>query len=107
MTQIPEQDLAEVKAIADINGECDRRYPQLKHQSITAYIGKVVDAIYEKRIGAAVVIVDNIHPNRLDGIREALKDYKAKMPTEVLIRFLDGGMLRVKFDKKDGETATH
>ena len=91
--------LDEVKAITKINEEINRDFPELKN-SILAYVNKVVDAIARQNFPIAIVLVDKIDPRRVDAIRDVLSGYRARIPTWVIIQFLDGSDLKCKFHTK-------
>lgn len=99
MTQ--EFDLQTAQLILDLNKEGDRLWGGLKHSNISIYIDKVLSLFQDKGLPAAVIIIDNIHPNRAEDIRKVLRDRPANYPYQVRIGFIGGGELVMGCKKKD------
>ncbi|MBO3462976.1 hypothetical protein G7B40_001635 [Aetokthonos hydrillicola Thurmond2011] len=95
MVSIPD----EVLAIQRINQDVQRRFPSLDDITLQAYVNEVVDAIARANIAVAAVLIDKVSPRRLDAIREEMKKLTVRIPTRVIISFLDGSVLECKFEK--------
>lgn len=93
-------DLELTRLIVDLNKEGDRLWGGLKHNNLSIYIDKVLGLFEDKKLPAAVIIVDNIHPSRAEDIQNMLKEKRFAIPTQLRINFLDGGDLVAQFGKK-------
>lgn len=99
---LEEMDLGVVRMIVDLNKEGDRLWGGLKHDNLNIYIDKVLGLFIDKKLPAAVIIIDNIHQSRVEAIKTILKEKHFSIPTQVRINFLDGSDLVAQFGKKEG-----
>lgn len=95
------QALETVKLIVQLNKEGDRLWGGIKHTSLSIYIDKVLGLFLDKKLPAAVIIIDNIHQARAEQIQAMLKEKQFKIPTQIRINFLDGSDLIAQFGKKE------
>ena len=93
--EIPE----EIQAIGRINGEVQKRFPNLDDITLQAYVNEVVDAIARQNIPVAAVLIDGVNVQRLETIKKEMREIKVRIPTRVIIRFTDGSSLETKFEK--------
>lgn len=96
MSQIPE----EILVIERINRETQIRFPSLDDITLQAYVNEVVNQTARLDIEAAVVLIDKVNPQRLNLIKKEMRELKIKIPTRVIIKFMDGAILECKFEKK-------
>lgn len=89
-----------VKLIVDLNKEGDRLWGGLKHNNLSIYIDKVLGLFLDKKMPAAVIIIDNIHQARAEDVQSILKEKQFKIPTQIRINFLDGSDLVAQFGEK-------
>lgn len=95
-----------VKLIVSLNKEGDRLWGGLKHSNLNIYIDKVLGLFIDKKLPAAVIIIDHVHQSRVKEIQEMLKEKSFKIPTQLRINFLDGSDLVCQFGKKrDAQSA--
>ena len=90
----------EVKAIGRINQEVQNRFPSLDDITLQAYVNEVVDACVRVSIPVAAVLIDKVNPRRLETIQAEMKSLHVRIPTRVIINFLDGSTLQCKFEKQ-------
>mgnify|MGYP003622968766 CR=1 FL=1 len=96
-----ELDVDVVRLIVELNKEGDRLWGGLKHSNLSIYIDKVLGSFIDKKLPAAMIIVDHIHQARVEEIKEMIKDKSFKIPTQLRINFLDGSDLVAQFGKKE------
>ncbi|NJL11379.1 MAG: hypothetical protein HC908_17920 [Calothrix sp. SM1_7_51] len=99
-------DVQLVKLIVDLNKEARRMWGGIVHKNLGAYLNKIIKLFQDKQLAAAVIIIDNIHHNRVEEIKSTLKNFRFPILTEVRINFLDGGDLIYRFGKKDDNSNT-
>lgn len=97
---LEKMDLNLARLIVDLNKEGDRLWGGLKHSALSIYIDKVLQLFVDRKLPAAVVIIDNIHPSRAEEIQGMLREKSFKLPCQIRINFLDGGDLIAQFGKK-------
>jgi hypothetical protein len=97
---LEEMDLDAVRMIVDINKEGDRLWGGLKHSNLSIYIDKILGMFNDKKLPAAVIIIDNIHQARAEEIQGMLKEKSFTVPTQIRINFLDKSDLVAQFGKK-------
>lgn len=93
-------DLQQAQMLVDLNTEGDRLWGGLKHSNLNIYIDKVLGLFIDKKLPAAVIIIDNIHQSRSEEIQTMLKAKQFPIPTQVRINFLDKSDLVAQFGKK-------
>jgi hypothetical protein len=93
-------DLQQARMLVDLNTEGDRLWGGLKHSNLNIYIDKVLGLFIDKKLPAAVIIIDNIHQSRAEEIQAMLKTKQFQVPTQIRINFLDGSDLVAQFGKK-------